>query len=291
MRRRRLPFLLGLGLAVAIGTGLRAAQQAAPARADLDEIRKVSALLETDVLNRANETIAEIEDVVLSPQGEVLYAILSYGGVAGVGAKYTAIPWDLLDAQHVNGKWAANLDMTEDALKQAPTFPKDDFRVLTNPQWVAQARQFFAGRGGRPGREPGAQANRAVSWVLRASKLIDAPLRGAGNETIGEVEDLLLDRNGRVAFAIIGRGGVLNIGEKYVPVPWSALGIKYDPNDMSVTTTINMTREQLEKAPLVEGDNYSTLLNPGFPDQVNRYFGAARPTGNQPPDQRQGGQP
>lgn len=244
-------------------------------RAGLDEIRKVSDLLGTDIMNRANEHIADLEDVVMSPQGEPLYAILGYGGIAGVGEKYTAIPWDMLTPRFVDRKWAANLDITSDALKKAPTFQNSDYRDLTNARWVTSVRQFFGnlpGQARQPVREPEAEANRALQYVLRASKVIDAPLKGADNESIGEVEDLLFDKDGRVAFAILGKGGVLNIGEDYIPVPWSALRIKYDREDTSVSTSIDMTNEQLRRAPLVKGDDYATLLAPGFTDQVYRYF-------------------
>jgi sporulation protein YlmC with PRC-barrel domain len=283
----------GLGVALLIGATARAQEPVAAdagGRSDLGEIRKVSALLDTDVMNRANESIGEVEDIVLSPQGDVLYAILGHGGVAGVGEEYTAVPWSMLGARFVNGKWAANLDMTENALKQAPKFQRDNYQELTDPQWVARVRQFFGARPGQAG-QPGREADtiRPVRYVLRASKIIGASLRGARNEEIGDVEDLLLDSKDRVAFAILGKGGVLDIGEDYVPVPWSALRLRYDPNDSSVTATINMTTEQLAKAPLVKGGDYATLLTPGFADQVYRYFGAnqngagtGRATGNEP---------
>jgi len=272
-------------MVLALGTAATAAQQRSAAtageRGDLDEIRKVSTLIGTNVVNRANTKIADIRDLVLSPEGTVLYAILGFGGVAGVGETYTAVPFDLPEVRHVDGKWAVNLDLTTDDLKKAPTIQSENYRELTDPQWVARVNQFFRPRGeskaqseqgtGLAQREP-----RAVEWVLLATKMRAARLKNAQNEDLGKVEDLLLDRTYHVVFVIVGRGGVLGIGEHYIPVPWSKLALTQNPESAAVTVMIDATKAQLEKAPLVKGDNYATLLAPGFADEVRRYFGVTQ---------------
>lgn len=280
---KTITMLISCGLVLLLGPIGLAAQQASdpaqPSRPDLDQIRKVSALLDADVMNKANETIAGVEDLVLAPEGTVRYAVLSHGGVAGVGASYIAVPWDALDVKHINGKWAVNLDRTKEAIEKAPALKADNYRDLTNPEYVTRVHDYFGARAesqGRAGQESQTRGNRAVEMVLLATKINDATLRNAQNEDIGEVEDLLLDRNFRVAYAIAGRGGVLGIGESYVPVPWSKLRLNYNREDNSITAMIDATKQKLEQAPLVKGDSYSTLLAPGFAAQVDRYFGVTR---------------
>src|SRR5262249_40059674 len=114
---------------------------------------------------------------------------------------------------------------------------------------------------------------RAIEVVLLATKIRAARLKNAQNEDLGKLEDLLLDRTYRVAFVIVGRGGVLGLGENYVPVPWSKLSLSSNQENAAVTAVLDATKAQLEKAPLVKGDNYATLLAPGFAEQVRRYFG------------------
>src|SRR5262249_20572552 len=99
-----------------------------------------------------------------------------------------------------------------------------------------------------------------------------AKVKNARNEDLGKMEDLLLDRTHRVAFAIVGRGGVLGVGEHYIPVPWSKLGLSTNPENAAITVSLDATKAQLEKAPLIKGDTYPTLLAPGFADEVRRYF-------------------
>jgi len=245
-------------------------------RTDLDEIRKVSTLLKSDVLNKANEKIASVTDLILQSDGRIDYAILGVGGLAGIGTKYTAVPWSDLNIKHLHGKWAVDLDMTKDALEKAPKLQDDNYKELTNPQWVERIHEFFGARGAAKGTREGRSTN-ALQVVMRATKILHATLKNTRDESLGEVEDLLLDRNFRVAFAIIGHGGVLGIGENYIPVPWSNLRLNYRPEDAKVVAVINATKEQFEKAPLVKGDSYATMLAPGFTAQVYRYFVMERP--------------
>lgn len=299
MSRRGTTTMLAFCLAVGFGAVAMAAPQLpeadeGKARANLAEIRKVSAILDANVVNQANEAIAGVEDLVLSPEGRPLYAVLSRGGIVGVGASYLAIPWEALRVRHVEGKCAVNLNMTKEALEKAPVFERENYRDLTNPEWVARVQNFFQAhtdRNGQAGRETDvATADEArrqpVAQVIQASKIMGVNLKNGANEGLGEVEELLMDRNDRIAFAIVGRGGVLDIGESYVPVPWSKVRLNVDREDGSITAMLAATPDQLKKAPLVDGENYETLLGPGFAEQVHRYFGvdnaAGRPEGANP---------
>lgn len=58
---------------------------------------------------------------------------------------------------------------------------------------------------------------------VMASKLIGTKVIGANNESIGDVNDVIMDRNGQVVAAVVGVGGFLGIGEKDVAIPFKAL--------------------------------------------------------------------
>lgn len=53
---------------------------------------------------------------------------------------------------------------------------------------------------------------------MLGSGLMGARVVGAGDENIGEVDDLLLDRNGQVMAVVVGVGGFLGLGEKDVAI-------------------------------------------------------------------------
>jgi hypothetical protein len=281
MMTTKMTWALACCAALVLSNGVFAQQRSTPApkeHGDLDEIRKISTLIGTPVKNSANHSIAEIKDLVLTPEGALRYAVLSCGGVAGIGQTYTAIPFDCLKVRHDDGKWTAGLDMTADDLKKAPTIHSANYRELTDAKWVDSDDRFFHPgdrSNARPRPEAGDTQGQAhpVKWVLLASKIRSAKLKNKQNQDLGQVEDLLLDRDDSVVFTIIGRGGVLGIGEDYIPIPWARFGINTNREDAAVTLLIDDSKAHLEKAPLVKGDNYATMLAPGFAEQVRRYFG------------------
>src|SRR5690349_8269852 len=76
---------------------------------------------------------------------------------------------------------------------------------------------------------PGAIASTGA--VQKASKLIGAEVYNNENKHIGEIKDLVLDtERGRIAYAVLGFGGFMNLGEKYFAIPFTALQYQPDPN-------------------------------------------------------------
>jgi hypothetical protein len=75
----------------------------------------------------------------------------------------------------------------------------------------------------------------------------------AQNETVGEINDLVTDSNGKIVAALIGAGGFLGIGEKDVAVPFQELKLARDEDD-NVTAMLNISKAQLAQAP-----DYKTL--------------------------------
>lgn len=60
---------------------------------------------------------------------------------------------------------------------------------------------------------------------MMGSDLRGTTIYGANNENIGEIDDVLIDRQGQVVAVIVGVGGFLGIGEKDVAIPFQALEI------------------------------------------------------------------
>ncbi|MDB6101363.1 MAG: photosystem reaction center subunit [Gammaproteobacteria bacterium] len=86
----------------------------------------------------------------------------------------------------------------------------------------------------------------ASSDAIRAKTVIGTSVRDASGEKIGTIEDIVLDKlSNNIVFAIVGFGGFLGMGEKYHPIPWSAL--KYDEREGGYV--VPFSREMLEAAP------------------------------------------
>jgi sporulation protein YlmC with PRC-barrel domain len=58
---------------------------------------------------------------------------------------------------------------------------------------------------------------------IMASDLIGTRVVSANNESIGDINDVIVDRNGQAVAAVVGVGGFLGIGEKDVAIPFKSL--------------------------------------------------------------------
>lgn len=82
--------------------------------------------------------------------------------------------------------------------------------------------------------------------AIRASRVIGTDVKDSEGNVLGKIEDVVLDKtDNAVMFAVVGFGGVLGIGEKYHPLPWSAL----DYDEAEQAYVVPYTKEQLEAAP------------------------------------------
>lgn len=85
------------------------------------ETYRSAALLGRDVISEAGEDLGHIEEIAIDPEhGCVAYAVLSFGGVLGVGAKFLAVPWKSLRIDHAHGDFV--IDATKRQLEQAQGF-------------------------------------------------------------------------------------------------------------------------------------------------------------------------
>jgi|LNFM01.1.fsa_nt_gb sporulation protein YlmC with PRC-barrel domain len=83
---------------------------------------------------------------------------------------------------------------------------------------------------------------------MRMSKLIGTTVRNAAGETIGDVNEILLDKNGKVAAVVIGVGGFLGMGEREVALSFESIQSGRDANGNNVLT-VNATKDSLKNAP------------------------------------------
>lgn len=83
---------------------------------------------------------------------------------------------------------------------------------------------------------------------MLASDLIGMSVRGAGNESIGEINDVVVARDGRVIGAVIGVGGFLGIGEKDVAVPFQMVELVRG-SDAGDHVVVRKTKDELKAAP------------------------------------------
>jgi sporulation protein YlmC with PRC-barrel domain len=83
---------------------------------------------------------------------------------------------------------------------------------------------------------------------ISASKLLNESVLNQANESIGDINDVILDNSGKVVSVVVGVGGFLGMGEKDVALSFDQLTFATD-NDGDLTVTTNATKESLQAAP------------------------------------------
>ena len=89
-------------------------------------ILSASTLSGDKVCNSAGEDLGKIEDFMLDMEsGRIRYAVLSFGGVLGVGNKLFAVPADALVVDQA--RKCLVLDVNQETLENAPGFDKNEW--------------------------------------------------------------------------------------------------------------------------------------------------------------------
>lgn len=81
-----------------------------------------SKFIGTNVYNKQNESIGEIEDLVIENGKTVTGVVIGVGGFLGIGERYVAVDPSTMVLTHQDNNWRAVVDTTKDNLKNAPAF-------------------------------------------------------------------------------------------------------------------------------------------------------------------------
>lgn len=93
-------------------------------------------------------------------------------------------------------------------------------------------------------------ASEPVHRNLSGRELIGAKVQDLTHADLGTVDDLVIDpATGRITYAVLRFGGLLGVGDKLFPVPWTAL--HWRPDGTFVLQHHGRKRDELHRAPHV----------------------------------------
>jgi sporulation protein YlmC with PRC-barrel domain len=99
-------------------------------------------LLGNDVYNKAGEDLGDIKEFMIDmATGRIAYAVLSFGGILGLGDKLFAVPWSALTLDTAAKRFT--LDAPKDSLKDAPGFDKAHWPSMSDKTWAGRLHQFY----------------------------------------------------------------------------------------------------------------------------------------------------
>src|SRR5688500_2828340 len=108
------------------------------------QVLSATNILGKKVVNPAGEQLGNIKELMIDiDDGQVAYAVLSFGGFLGLGDKLFAIP---LEALTFNSKdQTAILDVDKEVLKNAPGFDKDHWPTSAQYEagWLLDIYEYY----------------------------------------------------------------------------------------------------------------------------------------------------
>lgn len=111
--------------------------------------------------------------------------------------------------------------------------------------------------------------------AVRASELIGMNIQNSQGESLGEINDLVMDANtGKIRYAAVSYGGFLGVGDKMFAVPWAAFKVHAevdDPDDYVLV--LNITQQHLEGAQGFDKDHWPDFADKKFTDDLDRRYG------------------
>ena len=90
-------------------------------------------------------------------------------------------------------------------------------------------------------------ANHIMPGQIRATQMDGASVFDAQGKNIGEIKDIILDKQGRVAAVVLDVGSFLGMGGKHVAVSMNDMKIDFDNNNKP-KFSVDMTKDQLKAA-------------------------------------------
>lgn len=111
----------------------------------------------------------------------------------------------------------------------------------------------------------------ANSADFRASKIMGQSVYNLNNESIGEVNDIIVNDGKTIKAIVVGVGGFLGIGERNVAIDPASIVLS-EQTDGSARMVVNTTRDDLKNAPAF---NFADVDKAG-PGKENTTTGSGR---------------
>jgi ribosomal 30S subunit maturation factor RimM len=236
--------------------------------------RRASNLIGATVKTKAGDSIGEVEDLIVSGRNNVTAAIITVGGVLGLGEQRIGIPYGQFEIA-ADGR-SVVIDMTKEQLQSQPAFEYADPASVAASRPAATPTPSRAAPAASTARTPAPSARATTSNVSPSSArataarenasratgertlksgeqgaraLIGVDVVDTGNEKIGKVRDLIVAPTGVQAVLAVNDGRLLN--SRMVVVPLNSLKIQAgaEAGDEPASVQTSMTTGELAALP------------------------------------------
>jgi sporulation protein YlmC with PRC-barrel domain len=208
--------------------------------------------LESEVTDAPDEweRVGEIDDVIVTEQGEVRALLVDAGGFLGAGATERRI--DIENVRFVadsddEGEYFvvfAGDQSTFEGMQdydQAQAEQAGEMRATENPQFQEEVAA--------QGRNPQRDQMQTADWEgMTTEELLGIRVYGSNDEWVGDLSELRISQDGNIEGVIIDVGGFLGIGEKPVMMPLDQVELRRHEGAFgdNYRAYVNATEEELD---------------------------------------------
>lgn len=238
------------------------------------------------------ENVGNIDDMIVTMDGEIRGILIDVGGFLGIGARSVMVDMSDLyfvsengDAQDIDDFFVV-ASMTQEQLEALPEWSEDQLRTgfeqraydsaqaepgATMGADHTTAMEPSEGETAQMQPQDGMQADDDMTTqadartdvpagyqVLSAEertadRLLGADVYGREGDNIATVDDLVMGDDGSVTHAVMDVGGFLGLGEHTVALEIDDIDILWNDEDGNVRVQLPMTQEEMESLPEYEG--------------------------------------
>lgn len=227
------------------------------------------------------DDIGEINDLIISADGELKAVILGVGGFLGIGERDVAVTMDAIKVLREEGDSDDRflvVKTSKEELEQAPAFERDmseemeqdmanaaeeteeavENAAAETEEMAKDAETKTAEYADDTGLKRELLPRPAVSrdgyqdveWnVMTADDLEGARIYGKEDEDIGEIATLIVDDSGKITHILADIGGFLGMGEHTVKLSFEELQLIKNEDASDLRIYVDSTEEKLEELP------------------------------------------
>jgi sporulation protein YlmC with PRC-barrel domain len=227
-------------------------------------------LVGKEVYDGSGDKVGEIDSVMVDPKGKVTSVVIDVSGWLE-SEKLVSVPWSDLKTD-ADGKIMSSL--TKENAKAATAYTYKD-KSMRGQVLTESGEPYAANNAPADTTQPAAGSTAATTapaaagtdtadnktdsalmnadGSMNASKLIGLDVKSPEDKKVGDIGEVVLDKEGKAQGVVVDVGGFLGIATHPVLLDWKDVTIANQ--DGKATATVNLTKDKLEQMPAYESSS------------------------------------
>jgi sporulation protein YlmC with PRC-barrel domain len=126
--------------------------------------------------------------------------------------------------------------------------------------------------------------------MVRVRDLLGSQVINMQSQDLGKIEDVVINPDtGKIRYGVVGFGGMMGVGTKYLAAPWSTLRLVLKGAKTASGTTIDrdyfvldLTTDALKNGPTFDNDHWPNFADNNWVSTIDRFYSDQRAQKAQP---------